>query len=54
MAFLDISTGEFLTSEGTIEYIDQMLNNFQPKEVLFEKGKKDLFLDYFGPKVLYF
>jgi DNA mismatch repair protein MutS len=50
VAFLDISTGEFLTTEGTIEYIDQMLNNFQPKEVLFEKGKKDLFLEYFGPK----
>ncbi len=50
VAFLDISTGEFLVSEGTIEYIDQMLNNFQPKEVLFEKGKKELFLEYFGPK----
>jgi DNA mismatch repair protein MutS len=50
VAFLDISTGEFLTSEGTIEYIDQMLSNFQPKEVLFEKGKKELFLDYFGSK----
>ena len=50
VAFLDISTGEFLTSEGTVEYIDQMLNNFQPKEVLYEKGKKDLFLEYFGPK----
>jgi len=50
VSFLDISTGEFLTSEGTIEYVDQMLNNFQPKEVLFEKGKKDLFLEYFGPK----
>ena len=50
VAFLDISTGEFLLSEGTVEYIDQMLSNFQPKEVLFEKGKKDLFLDYFGPK----
>jgi DNA mismatch repair protein MutS len=50
VAFLDISTGEFLTSEGTVEYIDQMLSNFQPKEVLFEKGKKDMFLDYFGPK----
>ena len=50
VAFLDISTGEFLTSEGTIEYVDQMLNNFQPKEVLFEKGKKELFLEYFGPK----
>jgi DNA mismatch repair protein MutS len=50
VAFLDISTGEFLTSEGTIEYVDQMLSNFQPKEVLFEKGKKELFLEYFGPK----
>jgi DNA mismatch repair protein MutS len=50
VAFLDISTGEFLTSEGTIDYIDQMLNNFQPKEVLFEKGKKELFLDNFGSK----
>jgi DNA mismatch repair protein MutS len=50
VAFLDISTGEFLTSEGSIEYIDQMLSNFQPKEVLFEKGKKELFIDYFGPK----
>jgi len=50
VAFLDISTGEFLTSEGTIEYIDQMLSNFQPKEVLFEKRQKELFLEYFGPK----
>ena len=50
VAFLDISTGEFLISEGTVEYIDQMLSNFQPKEVLFEKSKKDIFLDYFGPK----
>ena len=49
-AFLDISTGEFLVSEGTIEYIDQMLNNLQPKEVLFEKKKKDLFYDSFGTK----
>ena len=50
VAFLDISTGEFLASEGTIEYIDQMLNNFQPKEVLFEKRHKELFLEYFGQK----
>jgi DNA mismatch repair protein MutS len=50
VAFLDISTGEFLTSEGTVEYVDQMLNNFQPKEVLYEKAKKELFLEYFGPK----
>lgn len=54
MAFLDISTGEFLTSEGTIEYVDQMLSNFQPKEVLFEKGRKDLFLEYFGPRYFTF
>ncbi|MCU0363554.1 MAG: DNA mismatch repair protein MutS, partial [Bacteroidales bacterium] len=50
VAFLDISTGEFLVSEGSIEYIDQMLNNFQPKEVLFEKGRRDLFHEYFGQK----
>jgi len=50
VAFLDISTGEFLVSEGTIEYIDQMLNNFQPKEVLFEKKKTDEFIENFGPK----
>lgn len=50
VAFLDISTGEFLTSEGTLEYIDQLLSNFQPKEVLYEKGKKDLFSEAFGTK----
>jgi DNA mismatch repair protein MutS len=50
VAFLDISTGEFLTSEGTLEYIDQMLNNFQPKEVLYEKGKKEIFTEAFGSK----
>ena len=50
VAFLDISTGEFLTSEGTMEYIDQMLNNFQPKEVLFEKRKRELFNENFGSK----
>ncbi|HEX2974860.1 MAG TPA: DNA mismatch repair protein MutS, partial [Bacteroidales bacterium] len=50
VAFLDISTGEFFTSEGTIEYIDQLLNNFQPKEVLYEKGKKDLFNESFGTR----
>lgn len=50
VAFLDISTGEFLVTEGSIEYIDQMLSNFQPKEVLYEKNKKDLFIEYFGSK----
>jgi DNA mismatch repair protein MutS len=50
VAFLDISTGEFLASEGTFEYIDQLLSNFQPKEVLFEKRKGELFIENFGPK----
>ena len=50
VAFLDISTGEFLVTEGTIEYIDQMLNNFQPKEVLYEKKNKEIFLECFGTK----
>jgi DNA mismatch repair protein MutS len=50
VAFLDISTGEFLVSEGTIDYVDQMLNNFQPKEVLYEKKKKEIFLECFGTK----
>ncbi len=50
VAFLDISTGEFLTSEGTVEYIDQLLSNFQPKEVLYEKAKKEIFTESFGSK----
>ena len=50
VAFLDISTGEFLATEGTLEYIDQMLNNFQPKEVLYENKKKELFIETFGVK----
>jgi DNA mismatch repair protein MutS len=47
-AFLDISTGEFLVAEGTINYIDQLLNNLNPKEVLFEKGKTDIYRESFG------
>ena len=39
LAFLDISTGEFLTAEGSFEYIDKLLNSFQPKEVLFPRPK---------------
>jgi len=50
VSFLDISTGEFFLSEGTIDYIDQLLNNFQPKEVLYEKKKKELFQESFGTK----
>lgn len=50
VSFLDISTGEFYAAEGTIEYVDQLLSNFQPKEVLFEKRKGDLFSEYFGSR----
>lgn len=50
VSFLDISTGEFLTAEGSPEYIDKLLNSFQPKEVLFQKGKEKLFNELFGDK----
>jgi DNA mismatch repair protein MutS len=48
VAFLDISTGEFLTAEGSHEYIDKLLSSFQPKEVLIEKRKHALFREVFG------
>ncbi len=54
IALLDISTGEFLTAEGTTYYIDKLLNNFLPKEVLFEKNKKKQFIEAFGNKLLTF
>jgi len=50
VAFLDISTGEFLTAQGSFEYIDKLLNSFQPKEVLFQKGKGKEFTALFGGK----
>ncbi len=50
VAFLDISTGEFFTAEGSFEYIDKLLNGFKPKEVLFEKSKRSLFVEKFGDK----
>lgn len=50
VAFLDISTGEFLVAEGTFEYVDQLLSNFQPREVLYEKRKKDVFEENFSRK----
>ncbi len=48
VAFLDISTGEFLTSEGDGEYIDKLLQNFQPSELLIQKQKKKYFFEAFG------
>ncbi len=54
VAFLDISTGEFLTAEGPLDYVDKLLNNFGPKEVLFERGKKPMFEGNFGNKFFTF
>ncbi|MEM7186533.1 MAG: DNA mismatch repair protein MutS [Bacteroidota bacterium] len=48
VAFLDISTGEFLTAQGSAEYIDKLLQNFTPSEVLFSKQKRTQFADHFG------
>ena len=48
IAFLDISTGEFLIAEGTYEYVDKLLNSFSPSEVLVERGKLELFHEKFG------
>ncbi|GEQ87359.1 DNA mismatch repair protein MutS [Patiriisocius marinistellae] len=48
VSFLDISTGEFLTSEGNAEYVDKLLQNFNPSEVLFSKQKKKQFSETFG------
>lgn len=54
IAFLDISTGEFLTAEGTPDYIDKLLNNFSPKEVLIERNNKKHFEELFGPRFFIF
>ncbi len=54
IAFLDISTGEFLTAEGPFDYVDKLLNNFAPKEVLFERGKRGIFEGNFGSKFFTF
>ena len=50
VSFLDISTGEFLTAEGPFDYIDKLLVNFAPKEVLFQHGLRSQFESIFGSK----
>lgn len=50
VAFLDISTGEFYTAEGSYEYIDKLLTNFNPKEVLVERSKYRDFTEFFGTR----
>ena len=54
VAFLDISTGEFLTAEGTNNYIDKLLNNFAPKEGLFERGRRSGFEEALGNRFFTF
>ena len=54
VAFLDISTGEFLTAEAPFDYVDKLLNNFGPKEILFERGKRLMFEGNFGSKFFTF
>jgi len=54
VAFLDISTGEFLVAEGTTDYIDKLLSNFNPKEVLVERTKYQDFIELFGSKFYIF
>ena len=48
ISLLDISTGEFLVDEGTFDYVDKLMTNFQPKEVVIETGRKRFFEDNFG------
>lgn len=54
IAFLDISTGEFLTAQGTVEYIDKLITGFAPKEMLVERGKKSRYQELFNGKQFIF
>ena len=48
ISFLDVSTGEFLISQGNSDYIDKLIQNFKPSEILFSKQKRKLFAEIFG------
>ncbi len=54
VAFLDISTGEFLTGEGTYDYVEKLIANFQPKEVLYDREHRKEFERYFGTRLVTF
>ena len=54
VAFLDISTGEFLTGEGTYDYVEKLIGNFQPKEVLYDRERHKDFERYFGTRLVTF
>jgi len=54
IAFFDISTGEFLVAEGPANYIDKLINNFAPKEILIDRTKRKQFIELFGSRLLTF
>ena len=54
VSFLDISTGEYLVGEGTYDYVEKLIGNFQPKEVLYDRGRKHDFERYFGNRLITF
>lgn len=54
ISFLDISTGEFLTGEGTYDYVEKLIGNFMPKEILYDRAKKGDFERFFGTKLVTF
>lgn len=54
VSLLDISTGEFLTGEGNYDYVEKLLGNFQPKEVLYDRTRKQDFEQQFGTKFVTF
>ena len=54
IAFFDISTGEFLVAEGSPDYVDKLINNFAPKEVLLDRNKRKEFMELFGTRLLTF
>ena len=54
VAFLDISTGEFLTGEGTYDYVEKLIGSFQPKEVLYNREYRHDFERYFGTRLCTF
>ncbi|HNQ69329.1 MAG TPA: DNA mismatch repair protein MutS [Bacteroidales bacterium] len=54
ISFLDISTGEFYLSQGSKDYIEKLIQSFNPKEIIFEKNKKKQFSELFGNSILSF
>ncbi|MCQ2974742.1 MAG: DNA mismatch repair protein MutS [Bacteroidales bacterium] len=54
IAFLDISTGEFIVAEGSNEYIDKLLASFMPKEILYERSRKEVINQLFGSKYYFY